>query len=103
MKITYSAEKINPFGGINFVNKTIENTGIFQLIDNELGKRPAQAEYSNSDVFKALHFLLEYISTKVDFVKTTFRFVVVTTKWIRQSRQDILKVFLNKEYHLITQ
>ena len=54
MKITYSTEKINPFGEINFVNKIIENTGIFQLIDNALGKRPAQAEYSNSDVFKAL-------------------------------------------------
>jgi hypothetical protein len=57
MKITYSTEKINPYGGINFVNTTLENTGIFQLIDNELGKRAAQAEYSNSDVFRALWLL----------------------------------------------
>lgn len=59
MKITYSTEKINPFGGINFVNKTIENTGIFQLIDNELGKRPAQAEYSYSDIFRS-YWLLNF-------------------------------------------
>jgi hypothetical protein len=57
MKITYSSEKINPFGGINFVNKILENTGIFQLIDNELGKRAAQAEYTNSDVIRALWLL----------------------------------------------
>jgi hypothetical protein len=57
MKITYSTEKINPFGGINFVNTTLENTGIFQLIDNELGERAAQAEYSNSDVIRALWLL----------------------------------------------
>ena len=59
MKITYSTEKINPFGRINFVNKTIENTGIFQLINNELGKSPAQAEYS----------------------KTTERFILFATKY----------------------
>ena len=57
MKITNSSEKINPFGGINFVNKTIENTGIFQLIDKELGNRAAQAEYSYSDVVRALWLL----------------------------------------------
>ncbi|MBN2262038.1 MAG: IS1380 family transposase [Prolixibacteraceae bacterium] len=59
MKITYSSEKINPFGGINFVNKTLENTGVFQLIDNELGKRPAQAEYTYSDIFRA-YWLLNF-------------------------------------------
>lgn len=57
MKITNSSEKINPFGGINFVNKAIDNTGIFQLIDQELGKRATQAEYSYSDVFRALWLL----------------------------------------------
>lgn len=60
MKITYSSEKINPFGGINFVNNTIENAGIFQLIDSELGSRPPQAEYSYSDIFRA-YWLLNFI------------------------------------------
>lgn len=59
MKITYSTDKINPFGGINFVNKTLENTGVFQLIDNELGKRPALAEYSYSDIFRT-YWLLNF-------------------------------------------
>ena len=59
MKITNSSERINPFGGINFVNKTIENTGIFEVIDQELGARPAQAEYSYSDIFRA-YWLLNF-------------------------------------------
>jgi len=59
MKITYSSDKINPFGGINLVNETLENTGIFQLIDNELGERPAQAQYSHSDIFRA-YWLLNF-------------------------------------------
>jgi hypothetical protein len=59
MKITNSFEKINPFGGINFVNRTLENTGVFQLIDSELGKRPAQAEYSFSDIFRS-YWLLNF-------------------------------------------
>lgn len=53
MKVQYSSEKINPFGGINFVNKTIENTGVFQIIDKTLGSRASQAEYSYSDIFRS--------------------------------------------------
>jgi hypothetical protein len=56
------------------------------------------------------HFLVEYISKKVDFVKPSyrlkkfiFRFVVVPTKWIRQARQDIIKVFSDRKYHLVLQ
>ena len=59
MKIAHSSEKINPFGGINFVNKTLENTGIYQIIDQELGSRPTQAEYSYSDIFRA-YWLLNF-------------------------------------------
>lgn len=49
--------------------------------------------------------LLKVFSEKVSFVKTTyrlkkfiFRFVVVPFKWIRQSRQNILKLYTQKEY-----
>jgi hypothetical protein len=59
MKITYSTDKINPFGGINFVNKTLENTGVFQIIDNELGARSAKTEYCYSDIFRA-YWLLNF-------------------------------------------
>jgi hypothetical protein len=52
--------------------------------------------------------LLTIFSEKVSFVKTTyrlkkfiFRFVVVPFKWIRQSRQNILKLYTEKEYHLL--
>ena len=52
--------------------------------------------------------LLSVFSEKVSFVKTTdrlkkiiFRFVVVPFKWIRQSRQKILKLYTQKEYPLL--
>jgi hypothetical protein len=52
--------------------------------------------------------LLTVFSEKVTFVKTTyrlkkfiFRFVIVPFKWIRHSRQNILKLYTQKEYPLI--
>jgi len=50
MKIEKSFQKINPFGGINFVIDAIRKSGLLQLFDNELGKRPPQSEYSYSDI-----------------------------------------------------
>lgn len=54
-----------------------------------------------------LHLLSTY-SKKLPFVKKTFRlkkfifrFVVVPFKWIRHSRQNILKLYTHKEYHLL--
>jgi hypothetical protein len=57
MQVTYSSDKINPFGGINFVDNIIVNTEVLELIDHELGVRPAQAEYSYSDIIRALWLL----------------------------------------------
>ena len=57
MKIQQSNQKINPFGGLNFVNHSIEQSGVIQLIDQELGNRPPQADYSYSDVFKSMWLL----------------------------------------------
>jgi hypothetical protein len=52
--------------------------------------------------------LLTVFSEKVSFVETTyrlkkfiFRFVIVPFKWIRQSRQNILKLYTEKEYPLL--
>jgi len=50
MKIRKNNQIINPFGGINFVVDEIRKSGVLQLIDNQLGKRPNQAEYSHSDL-----------------------------------------------------
>ncbi len=52
--------------------------------------------------------LIRVFSKKVSFVKTTyrlkkfiFRFVIVPFKWIRQSRQKVLKLYTKKEYPLL--
>ena len=54
------------------------------------------------------HFLTDFISKKLDFIKPTFRlkkfifrFMVVPSKWITQGRQQILKLFSTKKYHLL--
>ena len=52
VKVEKNTPTINPFGGINFVVDQINQAGISELIDSHIGKRPAQAEYSYSDLFK---------------------------------------------------
>lgn len=54
------------------------------------------------------HFLLELISKKLDFVKPNFRikrfifrFMIVPAKWIKQARSRVLKLFSNKQYHVL--
>lgn len=49
-KVQKSKQIITPFGGINFVNREINNSKILETIDNQLGARPPQAEYSYSDI-----------------------------------------------------
>jgi len=51
MKVEKSCQIINPFGGINLVNEYIIKSGVLKLIDNQLGTRPKQSEYTYSDVF----------------------------------------------------
>jgi hypothetical protein len=100
-----------------FYNDRGESERLFDEMNNDFNwnKLPFSFLHENT-VFMVImamcrnmyHYLLEYICKMVDFVKTTFRlkkfifrFVVVPTKWTRQSRQDILKVFSNKKYHLL--
>ena len=54
MKIEKSDKIVNPYSGINFVLQEIETCGIRNLIDNHLGKRSDDCEYSYSDVIIAL-------------------------------------------------
>ncbi len=49
-KIEKDTQNINPFGGINFVINEIKHSGVLELIDSQLGMRPAQAKYSYSDL-----------------------------------------------------
>ena len=46
VKIEKNDQKINPFGGINFVINEIKKAGVVEYVDNQLGNRAAQAEYS---------------------------------------------------------
>lgn len=58
MKITYSKEKINSFGGINFADHIITNTSAIDIIDQTLGKRGSLANYSYSDLIRSYLFLV---------------------------------------------
>jgi hypothetical protein len=51
MKVQINDQIINPFGGINFVVDEIRKSGILELIDNQLGERPKQAQYSYCELF----------------------------------------------------
>ena len=54
MKIQKSNQKINPFGGINFVANDIRKKGVLELIDNELGIRGGLNAYNYSEIFMSL-------------------------------------------------
>lgn len=53
MKTTYSTENIHSFGGINFADNIINNTGIYELIDKTLGNRGFRANFSYSDLIRS--------------------------------------------------
>lgn len=57
MKITYSTQNINSFGGINFADSIIGNVSVYKTIDQTLGKRGINAGYSYSDLFRS-YFLM---------------------------------------------
>ena len=54
MKVEKNSQIINPFGGLNFVVEAIKKAGILEIIDNQLGIRPKQAQYSYSDLILCL-------------------------------------------------
>jgi hypothetical protein len=54
MKVEKNSQIINPFGGINFVVNEIKQSGILDMIDNQLGARSSQATYSYSDLILSL-------------------------------------------------
>ena len=57
MKITYSKENINSFGGINFADHIISNGSLYKSINQELGPRGGKSTYCYSDLIRS-YFLL---------------------------------------------
>jgi hypothetical protein len=53
IKITYSSENINSFGGINFADHIVKNALVYKTIDQILGCRGIKAEYSYSDLIRS--------------------------------------------------
>lgn len=56
MKVQQSTQLINPFGGIQFVLKQIKEQGIDTFIDEQLGSRGVEKEYSISDGLLGIHY-----------------------------------------------
>lgn len=52
MKVQKISSNVSPFAGISFVNNSFNETGISQLIDNELGTRIKTIGFSYSDIIK---------------------------------------------------
>lgn len=53
MKITYSTDNINSFGGINLSDTIINKAGIYDIIDQTLGARGSRASFSYSDLIRS--------------------------------------------------
>jgi hypothetical protein len=56
IKFIKSNDKINPYGGVYFVNNTLSGRKVDDLIDRVLGNRAVNAGYSYSDCMKTLLF-----------------------------------------------
>lgn len=56
MKVQQSTQLINPFGGIQFVIKQIKEQAIDTFIDEQLGSRGTEKQYSISDGLLAIHY-----------------------------------------------
>jgi hypothetical protein len=102
---------------IEFYNKRGDSERLFDEMNNDfLWKKMPFSFLNENTVFLVMmaicrnlfHFLTEFISSKLDFIKPffrlkkfIFRFMVVPSKWIKQGRRYILKLFTTKKYHLL--
>ena len=58
MKITYSKDNINAFGGINFADHIINNAGIYSTIGKQLSARGLYTTYSYVDLIRSYLLLV---------------------------------------------
>jgi len=54
MKLINSNDKINSFGGLNFISNEFDSFGLAKIITNHLGSRSNLATYKYSDIIKNL-------------------------------------------------
>jgi len=52
VKVTTTIENISAYGGLNFISETFNNLEFSCLIENHLGQRSLQSQFSYSDVIK---------------------------------------------------
>lgn len=114
--ITNDKEKSN-FDIVQFYNHRGSSERLFDEMNNDfLWKKMPFSFLNENTVFLILtaicrnlfYCFKDYVSKKVFFIKPTFRlkkfifrFMVVPAKWISRGRQDILKLFTKKPYHLL--
>jgi hypothetical protein len=58
MKLINSNDKINSFGGLNFISNEFDSLGLSKIITNHLGSRSNLATYQYSDIIKNLWMIL---------------------------------------------
>lgn len=58
MKLVNSTDKINSFGGLNFISNEFDSLGLAKIITNHLGSRSNLATYQYSDIIKNLWMIL---------------------------------------------
>ena len=58
MKLLNSNDKINSFGGLNFISNEFDSLGLSKIITNHLGSRSNLATYQYSDIIKNLWLIL---------------------------------------------
>ena len=102
---------------ILFYNARGESERLFDEMNNDfLWKKMPFSYLHENTVFLVMmaicrnmfHFLTNFVSKRLNFIKPTFRlkkfifrFMVVPSKWITRGRQQVLKLFSTKEYHLL--
>jgi len=102
---------------VEFYNNRGESERLFDEMNNDfLWKKMPFSFLHENTVFLIMmaicrnlfHFLTDFISRKLDFIepnfrlkKFIFRFMIVPSKWIKRSRQKILKLFSTRKYHLL--
>ncbi|HKI90352.1 MAG TPA: IS1380 family transposase [Draconibacterium sp.] len=102
---------------VEFYNHRGDSERLFDEMNNDfLWKKMPFSFLHENTVFLVMmaicrnlfHFLTEFISRKLDFIKPNFRlkkfifrFMVVPSKWIKKGRQNVLKLFTSKKYHLL--
>lgn len=117
IKILHNNREMADIEVVGFYNDRGESKRLFDEMNNDFHwkKMPFSFLHENT-VFLIMmaicrnlfHFLTGFISRKLDFIELNFRlkkiifcFIVVPSKWIKRGRQQVLKLFSTRKYHLL--